>query len=127
MAQELAPPDETGIAHDATATGPESRGGILPKRGQMSKRKLHECMLRAPHSIHSFSTAQEFCFTERKNANNAIVRMFFARFANARARIQQMQSQCPCGNLSRAPKRFCRRAIFLRVLICEQEIARCVN
>jgi hypothetical protein len=37
---------------------PSRRGGILPKRGALSKRKLNEIVTHSPHTIHSFSTGQ---------------------------------------------------------------------
>ena len=56
-----------------------TRGGILPKRNAMSKRKLNEVMLRVSHRIHSFSTARfSSCF--RRNFVGAIS---FRRFSKA--------------------------------------------
>jgi len=58
MAYETAPPAHPRTPDFLFAIGPESRAGILPKRGGMSKRKLHKRMRRAPQTIHSFSTRQ---------------------------------------------------------------------
>jgi hypothetical protein len=44
-------------AHIHIATMAETRGGILPNCGAMSKRKLSEWRDHSPQRIHSFSTA----------------------------------------------------------------------
>lgn len=67
MAYEPAPPATSKIAHFTIVIRPETRAGILPKRSAMSKRKLHECVTRAPHTIHSFSTERFSMYRERKD------------------------------------------------------------